>query len=105
MPLPVTQPKQNTEKTKCSVNPNKLWVESSITLIGPGFELPLEYPYCIMEGCVQEECKRGKSVKTHSGYRHFTLEKKQSHSHTLACTWLKSDYSVCHALIHTKKTC
>lgn len=77
-------------KTKWSVNPNKLWVVSSITLIGPGFELPLEYHYCIMEGCEQEACERGKSVKTHCGYRHFTLENKYAHSHTLACTWLKT---------------
>lgn len=91
-------------KTKWSVNPNKLWVVSSITLIGPGFELPLEYHYCMMEGCEQEECERGKSVKTHCGCRHFTLENKHAHSHTLARTWLKN-YLVCHPLTHTKKTC
>lgn len=73
-------------KTKWSVNPNKLWVVSRITLIGPGFELPLEYHYCIMEGCEREECERGKSVKTLCVCRHFTLENKHAHSHALACT-------------------
>lgn len=64
MLLPVTQTKaKHRVKTKWSVNPNKLWVVSRITLIGPGLELPLEYHYCIKEGCEPEECERGQKCE------------------------------------------
>lgn len=60
-----------------------------------------------MEGC-EQECEKGKSVKTHRGYRHFTAENKHAHGRTLAGTGLKRNYSVCRALTHSRdmlKTC